>query len=86
MDPAARDQLALAPASPAADIIDQPRRMRASGTVILSHPRQLTADRARRAAPKLSDRPQAAALIMPGENHARFRAVAVLVSSVHCNI
>jgi len=59
MDVAALSQLALAAASPAAHIINQPRRLRARAAVVLPPPRQFAANRARRAAQKLPDHPLA---------------------------
>ena len=73
-DVAALIQLVRAAASPAAHIIDQPP------------PRQFAANRVRRAAQKLPDRPLAAATNMFGENHATFLAAEVLASFVHRNI
>jgi len=74
MDVAALIQLVRAAASPAAHIIDQPRCLRAIAAVVLPPPRQFAANRARRAAQKLPDRPLAAATNMFGENHATFFA------------
>ena len=59
MDVAALSQLALAAASPAAHIMDKPRCLWAIAAVVLPPPRQLAANRARRAAQKLPDRPLA---------------------------
>lgn len=86
MDVAALDQFSLPSASPAADIIDKPCRLRAIAAVILPPPRQFAADRARRAAKKAPDRPLAQAAIMLGKNHATFLAAEVLASFVHRNI
>jgi hypothetical protein len=49
-------------------------------------PRQLTADRARRAMQKLADQPLTATPIMLGEYHATVLAAEVLASYVHRNI
>lgn len=86
MDFAALNQLARAAASRAADIVDTPRRLRATGAVVPPTPRQFAADRARRAGQKLPDRPLAAAPTMLGKDHATFLAAEVLASSVHRNI
>jgi len=72
MDRAALNQLALAPTSRAANIIDKPRHLRAIAAVVLQTPCQLTADGARRSAQKLPDRPLAAAAVMLGKNNATF--------------
>jgi hypothetical protein len=86
MDIAALDQLSRAAASRTADIIDKPRHLRAIDAAVLPTPRQLSADRARRAAQKRPDSALAAASIMLGEYHATFLAAEVLASSVHRNI
>ena len=59
MDVAALIQLAFAPTAGQAHIMDQPRRLRARAAVVLPPPRQFAANRARRAAQKLPDRPLA---------------------------
>ena len=59
MDVAALSQLARTSTSPAAHIMDQPRRLRAIAAVVLPPPRQFAANRARRAAQKLPDHPLA---------------------------
>ena len=60
MDRAALNQLVRAATSCPVHIMDQPP------------PRQFAADRARRAAQKLPDRPLAAAAVMLGKNNATF--------------
>jgi len=79
-------QLAGAPTSRAPNVVNQPRRLRAIGTVILTTPRQFPANRARRPVKKHPDRLLAAAPVMFGEYHATFLAAEVLASSVHRNI
>src|SRR5680860_1404319 len=83
---AALDQLSRAAASRAAGVIHKPCSLRTIDAAFLPTPRQLAADRARRALQKLPVRPLAAAPIMFGEYHATFLAAEVLVSSVHRNI
>jgi hypothetical protein len=79
-------QLAGAPTSRAPNVVNQPRRLRAIGTVILTTPRQFPANRARRPVKKHPDRLLAAAPVMFGVYHATFLAAEVLASSVHRNI
>ena len=59
MDVAALSQLALAAASPAAHIINQPRGLRTRAAVVLPPPRQFAANRAGRATKKAPDHPLA---------------------------
>ena len=59
MDVAALVQLVRAATSCPAHIMDKPRCLRAIAAVVLPPPRQLAANRARRAAQKLPDHPLA---------------------------
>ncbi len=62
----ALDQLASAPTSRPANVVNEPRRLRAIGAIVLTTPRQFPANRARRPVKKHPDRLLAAAPVMFG--------------------
>jgi len=82
----ALDQLASAPTSRPAKVVNQPSRLRATGAIVLTTPRQFPANRARGPVKKHPDRLLAAAPVMFGKYHATFLAAEALASSVHRNI